>query len=83
MKKKKFLLLAIELFGVAAILFGVFVFQKRAEEQDAGLVSAEDAARRYRPSISYQDKDYPLKRNMSRAYTLLPHPRLPAMMLRS
>ena len=65
MKKKKFLLLAIEIIGVAAILFGVFVFQKRAEEEDAGLVSAEDAARRYRPSISYQDKSYPLKRNIS------------------
>ena len=65
MKKKKLLLLILELLGVAAVVFGVFFFQKRAADQDASLVSAEDAARRYRPSITYQGKDYPLKRNMS------------------
>lgn len=65
MKKKKLLLLAVELLGVIAIIFGVLAFQKHTEEQDAELVSAEDAARRYRPTISYQGQDYPLKRNMS------------------
>lgn len=65
MKKKKLLLLVLELLGVAAIALGVVFFQKRAADQDASLVSAEDTARRYRPSITYQEKDYPLKRNMS------------------
>lgn len=65
MKKTKLLLLVLELLGVAAIVLGVFFFQKRAENQDAGLVSPEEAARRYRPSITYQGVDYPLKRNMS------------------
>ena len=65
MKKKKLLLLTVELLGVIAIVFGVLFFQKRAEEQDAGLISPDEAARRYRPSISYQGKDYPLKRNTS------------------
>lgn len=65
MKKKKLLLLLAELLGLVAIALCVYVFQQRAKEQDANLVSAEDAARRYRPSISYQGQDYPLKRNMS------------------
>ena len=65
MKTKRILLVIAELLGVAAIVFGVLFYQKRAEEQDAGLVSADEAARRYRPSVSYQDKDYPLKRNIS------------------
>jgi anionic cell wall polymer biosynthesis LytR-Cps2A-Psr (LCP) family protein len=65
MKKKKLLLLIVELLGVFAIIAGVIYFQKRAEMQDAGLVSADEAAYRYRPSITYQGKEYPLKRNMS------------------
>ena len=65
MKTKKLLLFAVELLGVIAIIFGFMTFQKRAEEQDAELVSAEDAARRYRPSVTYQGRDYPLKRNVS------------------
>lgn len=65
MKKKKLLLLIVELLGVFAIIAGVFYYQKRAEIQDAGLVSADEAAYRYRPSITYQGEEYPLKRNMS------------------
>ena len=65
MRKKKLLLFAVELLGVIAILFGFMTFQKRAEEKDAQLVSPEDAARRYRPSITYEGKDYPLRRNVS------------------
>ena len=64
-KNRKLLLLAFELLCVAAILLGVFFFQRRAEDQDASLVTAEDAARRYRPALSYQGQSYPLKRNTS------------------
>lgn len=65
MKTKKILLLTIELLCVAAIAVGVFLFQQKAEKQDAALVSEDEAARRFRPSISYQGAEYPLKRSIS------------------
>lgn len=65
MKIRKILLLLAELLAIAAIVFGVVFFQKRAQEQDASLVSPEEAAKRYRPSITYAGQDYPLKRNIS------------------
>lgn len=64
-KNRKLLLLALELLGAAAILLGVFYFQRRAEDQDASLVTTDDIARRYRPTLSYHGQSYPLKRNTS------------------
>ncbi len=64
-KKRKLLLVALELLGVLALLFCVFFIQKRAEEQDAGLVSEEELARRYRPSLEHNGESCSLKRNMS------------------
>lgn len=65
MKKRNILLLLAELLAIAAVVSGVVFFQKRAQEQDASLVSPEEAAKRYRPSITYEGHDYPLKRNTS------------------
>jgi anionic cell wall polymer biosynthesis LytR-Cps2A-Psr (LCP) family protein len=65
MKMKKLLIIFLEVILILCVVAGVFYFQKRAAEQDRQLVSAEDAEKRYRPSISYQGQDYPLKRNMS------------------
>jgi len=63
--KNKTLLILLEVLAVLAVIAGVFFFQQRAEKQDQALVTAEDTAKRFRPSLQYQDKDYPLKRNMS------------------
>jgi anionic cell wall polymer biosynthesis LytR-Cps2A-Psr (LCP) family protein len=65
MKKKKLLFLLLELMLILCVTAGVFYFQKRAAEEDKQLVRAEDTEKRFRPSISYQGQDYPLKRNMS------------------
>ena len=65
MKKKKLLFIFLEIILILCVLVGVFYFQKRAAEQDRQLVSVEDTEKRFRPSISYQGQDYPLKRNMS------------------
>ena len=65
MKKKKLLFLLLELMLILCVTAGVFYFQKRAAEEDKQLVRAEDTEKRFRPSISYQGEDYPLKRNMS------------------
>ena len=64
-KSRKLVLLALELLCVAAIVMGVFYFQRRAEDQDASLITTEDTVRRYRPALSYQGQSYPLKRNTS------------------
>ena len=53
------------LLAALAVFAAFFAVQRSALEQDADLVSPEDAARRYRPSINYQGEDYPLKRNTS------------------
>jgi anionic cell wall polymer biosynthesis LytR-Cps2A-Psr (LCP) family protein len=65
MKKKKLLFIFLEIILILCVVAVVFYFQKRAAEQDEQLVSAEDTEKRFRPSISYQGQDYPLKRNMS------------------
>ena len=64
-KKGKTLIIILILLVLAIVFAAYYAVQKSAREQDASLVSPEDAARRYRPSISYQGENYPLKRNMS------------------
>ena len=65
MKKKKVLLILLEVLAVLAVIAGVFFFQQRAEKQDQALVTVEDTEKRFRPSLIYQDKQYPIKRNIS------------------
>ena len=64
-KKGKLPAIILVLLAVAAVLLALSAVQKSAREQDASLVSPEEAARRYRPSVSYQGESYPLKRNTS------------------
>ncbi len=64
-KKGKALTFFLVLLAALAVFAAYFTVQRNAREQDAGLVSPEDAARRYRPSVSYQGETYPLKRNTS------------------
>lgn len=64
-KKRKPLLLVLVLLAAALAIGSYFFLQSSAREQDADLVSPEDAAHRYRPSISYRGESYPLKRNTS------------------
>ena len=64
-KHKKLLLIALELLIVLGIAAGVVFYQRRANERDTALVGAEEAARRFTPSITYQGKSYPLKRNVT------------------
>ena len=64
-KALSIVLVLLVLLAVAAVIAALYTVQKSAREQDASLVTPEDAARRYRPSLSYQGESYPLKRNMS------------------
>lgn len=64
-KMKKAALVGVVLLTAAAVILGYYALQRRARAHDADLVGPEDAAMRYRPSISYQGRSYPLKRNMS------------------
>ena len=64
-RKKKTLLIGLVVLAAIAIFLGFLALQKQAREQDANLVSPEDAAQRYRAAITYQGKSYPLKRNSS------------------
>ena len=64
-KTKKAALVGLVLLTALAVFLGYYALQRRARAQDAKLVGPEDAAMRYRPSISYQGKSYPLKRNMN------------------
>ena len=64
-KKKKAPLIGLVILAAIAVLLSYYALQRRARTQDAGLVSPEAAAMRYRPSISYQGETYPLKRNTS------------------
>lgn len=66
MKKKRTpLLIGMVVLTGIVVLLGYYALQRRAKAQDADLVKPEDAAMRYRPSLSYQGESYPLKRNMS------------------
>lgn len=65
MKKEKLLLIILVVLLILGVVVGVLYVQKRAAEQDQQLVSAEDTEKRFRPSISYQGQNYPLKRNTS------------------
>ena len=64
-KKGKALTVILVLLAVAAVLLALYAVQRSAREQDASLVTPEEAARCYRPSVSYQGESYPLKRNTS------------------
>jgi len=64
-KKGKALTVILVFLAVAAVLLALYAVQRSAREQDASLVTPEEAARRYRPSVSYQGESYPLKRNTS------------------
>ena len=65
MKKKKWILLILDLLLVLALGLGIYAFQKRADEKERSAVSQEELDRRYVKSVSYQGQDYPLKRNIS------------------
>ena len=62
-KRRKAPLIGLVILASVAVFLGYYALQSRAHTQDASLVSPEDAAMRYRPSISYQGENYPLKRN--------------------
>lgn len=64
-KRRKWLLLAANLLLIAALIGGIFFFEKNSEKQDAATLTQEDYSWRYRESISYQDQEYPLKRQVS------------------
>lgn len=64
-KKQNRLLLTLIILLVCVMGIGIFYVQQKARRDDFRKASQEDLARRYRPSISYKDQSYPLKRNMS------------------
>lgn len=55
----------VEFLAAAAIIAAGLILQRHAEEHDAALTDAETRAKRFTPSITYQEKAYPLKRNVS------------------
>ena len=61
-KKTKRRLLVLELLAVLVLAAAIMIVQIQARKRDAALI---DGARRYRPTITYQGKEYPLKRHMS------------------
>ena len=63
--KRNLWLFIVEFLAAAAIIAAGLVLQHRAEEKDAALTDAETRARRFAPSITYKEKSYPLKRNVS------------------
>ena len=65
MKTKHLLLVLATLLLVSGITVGAYYFQKQIEKEDSALVTAEDTAKRFRPSLVYQNGIYPLKRNIS------------------
>ncbi len=64
-KRKKRLLLVLELLLVLALVAAVFLFQRKLSAQDAEMIGDEEQARRFVPSIVYQEQTYPLRRNIS------------------
>lgn len=66
-KKRKHSMLTLVLALLLILTFvAVFLFfQKKIQEEDAAIISEEQMAKRYVPSIQYQNESYPLKRNVS------------------
>lgn len=64
-KKKKRLFLVLDLVLVLVLAAGVLLAMRASRLKDLSLSTQEDRDRRFLPSLSYQGKNYPLKRNMS------------------
>ena len=64
-KKTKLLLIALEAILVIALGIGLFFGKKFMDQQDLSLSTQEQRDQRFLPYITYQGKNYPLKRNMS------------------
>ena len=64
-KKNKRLLIVLDLVLVLALVLGVFVYQRKAQETERQAIGSEALAKRHVKSLSYQGKNYPIKRNIS------------------
>ena len=63
-KNKKFFLV-LDLVLILVLAVGLLLAVRAARRKDLSLSTEEDRNRRYLPYLSYQGKNYPLKRNMS------------------
>jgi len=64
-KKNNRLLILFEIVLVIALGFGFFFAKKIMDQRDLSLSTQEQRDRRFLPYITYEGKNYPLKRNMS------------------
>ena len=64
-KKTNRILLVLLILLVCVMGIGLWLAQQHARREDMSKTSEEDLARRYRPSVMYQNQSYPLKRNLS------------------
>jgi len=64
-KKNNRLLILLEIVLVIALGFGFFFAKKIMDQRDLSLSTQEQRDRRFLPYITYEGKNYPLKRNMS------------------
>ncbi len=67
-KRKGVLLLLLDLALVLGLIAGVVYFKRREDARDAASLAQEALSRRYGRTISYQGREYPVKRNL---YALL------------
>ena len=64
MRNGKLLLILFIVLLLAGITGGVVYYQKTAAREDEALLEASERAKRFVPSLTYQEQDYPLKRNV-------------------
>ncbi len=64
-KTSKAILLFIEILAIIAAAAGLYMYQRQTKEEDSQLVSEADLEKRFRPSITHDGQEYPLKRNIS------------------
>lgn len=63
--KKKYLLLLLDVVLVIGLIAGVYFYKRRADDRDAASLSQEELSRRYEKTVSFQGREYPLKRNLT------------------
>ena len=64
-KGTKWLLLILDLLLVVGLIMGIYFYKKQSDTQDAASLTQEDLSRRYQKSLTYEGREYPLKRQLT------------------
>ena len=64
-KRRKSLLLILNLILAVALIGGVVLFQRSSDRHDEASLSQEELSRRYQETVAFGGKEYPLKRQIS------------------